>query len=710
MAAHCETLSLGKSLFCPFELPPLYPALRVGGRLQHFSHFWETLPGCTPFILSMVRGYSPPFVSPPTLSLPEANFSTPSKGASNVFVDDEVQALLAKGAIEEVPLVPLPPSYISNVFLVPKKDGGMRPILNLKKLNAAHLDTPHFKQDTLEDVRHALRPGDWAASIDLKDAYFHVPIARHSRKFLRFGWKGILYQFCVLPFGLSPAPRVFTSLTRLLKAILGAKGIRTIFYLDDILILGSTYYICLQNTREALQLLIKAGFIIHWVKSRLEPATSFTFLGLRWDTVAASLSLPQEKILQLQSQASFLIKEQIPTCRQVMVLSGLIAAFFRAVPLLRLRGRLIQVSKNFVYFSEADLQKKVSLLPQAFQDLEWICRLTPPQCSAPLWPLTPEDCELEIHTDASDDGFGIWFQGQLHQGTWDSQMSMEHINVKELIALSVALDTSLQSQRDKSILWRIDNTTALAYVKKEGGTCSFPLLQAAEEILTKAHKRGLRFLPVYIPSEENILADAASRFLDIPDWHLRPEVFQAIVKRWGLPVIDLFATSASRQLPRFFSWNVDDRPEAIDALCQRWDFSLAYLFPPIPLIKKVIKKLETSRGTFILISPLWTARTWLASLLALDVEEVRRLPFSSSLVKDLKTGLPPPILRNLHLVAWKISGGVKGSTRAKTTISLQEPAVSSRMGGDPPQTSAMTPAGGSSSSFFLPPFLSIEQV
>jgi hypothetical protein len=80
----------------------------------------------------------------------------------------------------------------------------MRPVINLKHLNAANLDTPHFRLETPQDVRHAIRAGDWAASIDLRDANFHIPIHMEDRKFLRFGWRGRLFQFCVLPFGLSP--------------------------------------------------------------------------------------------------------------------------------------------------------------------------------------------------------------------------------------------------------------------------------------------------------------------------------------------------------------------------------------------------------------------------------------------------------------------------------------------------------------------------
>ena len=83
--------------------------------------------------------------------------------------------MLQKEAIEEVP-----PSLglMSRVFCVPKKDGGWRPIINLKFLNKAYLSPPRFRMDTTKDVSLLLRPGDWAASINLKDAYFHISVNR----------------------------------------------------------------------------------------------------------------------------------------------------------------------------------------------------------------------------------------------------------------------------------------------------------------------------------------------------------------------------------------------------------------------------------------------------------------------------------------------------------------------------------------------------
>jgi hypothetical protein len=158
----------------------------------------------SPQLLQAVEGYYPPFTSPPPLSFLRERFSTPSQGSNNPLIDAEVAALLEKGAIEEVALHPPPLGYISNIFLVQKKNGKMRPVINLKKLNAAHLDTPHFRMEAPQDVRQAICPGDCAASIDLKDAYFHVPIASDARNYLCFGWRGRLFQFCILPFGLSP--------------------------------------------------------------------------------------------------------------------------------------------------------------------------------------------------------------------------------------------------------------------------------------------------------------------------------------------------------------------------------------------------------------------------------------------------------------------------------------------------------------------------
>jgi hypothetical protein len=139
-----------------------------------------------------------------------------------------------------------------------------------------------------------------------------------------------------------------------------------------------------------------------------------------WDSVKRSLALPEDKLVRLCSQATFLLQQSTPTCRQVMVLTGLVAAFHRAVPLLRLKGRYLQLSLNSVYSSAADLLERVVLLPEARRDLRWIADLQTEDCHGPLWPLMAEDCAIEVQTDASDLGWGVWFLGRLYSGAWDA--------------------------------------------------------------------------------------------------------------------------------------------------------------------------------------------------------------------------------------------------------------------------------------------------
>jgi hypothetical protein len=118
----------------------------------------------------------------------------------------------------------------------------------------------------------------------------------------------------------------------------------------------------------------------------------------------------------------------------------------------------------------------------------------------------------------------------------------------------------------------------------------------------------------------------------------------------------------------------------------------------------VVRKLEASRGTFLLVTPLWGSQTWFASLQALVVEDVHRLLTSADLVFDVATGEPPPILDRLPLVVWSISGGVGYSTSSQSNLSILSWQV-----GENPQRSAMSECGSPSrTSFALPPFRSIR--
>jgi len=62
---------------------------------------------------------------------------------------------------------------------------GQRPVITLKRLNS-HVKSEHFKMESLHTVKSLLQKGDWMTKIDLKDAFFMVPIAKHFHHLLLF--------------------------------------------------------------------------------------------------------------------------------------------------------------------------------------------------------------------------------------------------------------------------------------------------------------------------------------------------------------------------------------------------------------------------------------------------------------------------------------------------------------------------------------------
>ena len=130
--------------------------------------------------------------------------SPPFNQAEIQLIDTEVEELLLKRAVTRV--APCKEEFISNIFLVPQKTGDMRPVINLKPLNQ-YIQNIHFKMENIQLDLNLISPGDFMVSIDLKDAYFKIPIFSLHRKYLRFIWKSQRYEFTYLPFGYSLAPR-----------------------------------------------------------------------------------------------------------------------------------------------------------------------------------------------------------------------------------------------------------------------------------------------------------------------------------------------------------------------------------------------------------------------------------------------------------------------------------------------------------------------
>ena len=96
-------------------------------------------------------------------------------------VEVEIVKMLEKGAICQTSH--LKEEFLSNVFLVGKKGGVNRPVINLRHLNQ-FIPYQHFKMESLFCLREMLQKDHFMCKLDMKDAYFSVPLHQSSRKYV----------------------------------------------------------------------------------------------------------------------------------------------------------------------------------------------------------------------------------------------------------------------------------------------------------------------------------------------------------------------------------------------------------------------------------------------------------------------------------------------------------------------------------------------
>ena len=173
--------------------------------------------------------------------------------------------------------------FYSRLFLVPKKNGKLRPVIDLSILNQYIRKQP-FKMETFKSVRQWILVSDLAVSIDLMDAYLHVLIHPQSRKYLLFIYGHQVYQFTALPLGMSLSPWIFTKLMDVIAAHLRQHAISLFPYLDDCLIRDLIRNRLISHTIYCLQTVQSLGFIPNLKKSDLIPGQKFVFIGMKFLT------------------------------------------------------------------------------------------------------------------------------------------------------------------------------------------------------------------------------------------------------------------------------------------------------------------------------------------------------------------------------------------------------------------------------------------
>ncbi|XP_063797513.1 telomeric repeat-binding factor 2-interacting protein 1 isoform X1 [Pseudophryne corroboree] len=236
-----------------------------------------------------------------------------------------IQSLLDSAVLIPVPVHQQGQGYYSSLFVVPKPDGSVRPILNLKGLNQ-YVTYYRFKMESLWSVIAGLEPQEFMIALDLKDAYLHIPIWPPHQSFLRFAIRQNHYQFQALPFGLSSAPRVFTKVMSVMIAHLRSLGVIIVPYLDDLLIKAPSQQMLLQHALLTYNVLVRYGWILNFKKSHLIPSQRLQFLGMILDTVDQRIYLPEQKVQRIRHLVQLVLKPRTVSVHLCIRLLGTIAS------------------------------------------------------------------------------------------------------------------------------------------------------------------------------------------------------------------------------------------------------------------------------------------------------------------------------------------------------------------------------------------------
>ena len=618
----------------------------VGGNIKNFRNSWELYTNDIN-VLNFVSGVKINFIN-----LPQQSFVPKEISCSFVegeCIDKEIKIFKMKGIIKKV--VHCKGEYISHIFTRSKPNGKLRIILNLNKLNES-VEYEHFKMESFTTALSLIEQNCFMGSIDLKDAYYSVSVAEEYRKYLRFTWRSVLYEFTCLPMGLACSPRIFTKLLKPIFCYLRSIGLMSVYYLDDSLLFGDSLHSCTDNLSKTASTLESLGFTINIEKSVFKPSRVIKFLGFIIDSEKMIVTLPVEKREKLIKLGTELLE-----CEQVLILSlasfiGNLVSCFEAVQMGPLYYRYLEINKTLALRkSKGDFNSFTTLCSESKNEINWWIRNINNSSKTIVTP----NVDIMFSSDASNTGWGAVWNDVSTGGRWaDTELGL-HINVLELKAMLFGLNSFFRSETGKHIRIRTDSMTALSYVNNLGGTRSVKCHKVAKEIWEWALQRSVWLSVDFLPGVCNTAADSASRkFIDDTEWAIPQKYFEKICEIFGYVEIDLFASRLNNKISVYVSWKPDPTALFIDAFSRNWGKLKWYAFPPFSIVDECLKKISLDEASGIILVPLWPTQHWFPKLVNMLISEPIILPLNILYLPFREE--VHQLNKNLRMMACHVSG------------------------------------------------------
>ena len=416
---------------------------------------------------------------------------------------------MSKGVIKAIPFSK--ENFYSRLFLVPKKEGTYRPVIDLSRLNR-FVENFHFQMENVSCLKTFVRPKGCISLCPRTQFLTKVPVFPVEKQ---LSWlpRAVIWAKCL--------SQGIYKLIKLIAAYLRKRGIRIIVDLDDFLILGSSIKESKANTQLTLDLLQWLGVTINWEKSMEVPTQSLTFLGLSIDSQTMSLSLPERKILNKQSKCQSLIRNPTSSARQVARLIGTLEAVCSAI--WQAPSTLQRITHT--------AHKIPTGLSRQLRDTH----VPTQQCSQRTSEVAPEHSNRKQRYHQSSCPRAIHnlrcLQNLTANGCWFSLEARDHINVFELNAAFLATKTFLKDRSNITVRLRMDNSTAVAHVNNKGGTFSPQLVDLTLELWEWCLQKSILITAQHLPGKLNNVAVRESRVLRLQRMANRPPSDSALPKK-----------------------------------------------------------------------------------------------------------------------------------------------------------------------------------
>ena len=321
-----------------------------------------------------------------------------------------------------------------------------------------------------------------------------------------------------------------------------------------------------------------------------------------------TINLTEERKQSIYTHCQNILSNYQATIRDLAQTIEVIVPSFRAAPYDQMYYRELEKCKvQSLARSGGNFDRKAYISEEAADELQWWIR----NIFDAFAPIKFPPFDLTIFSDASLEGWGGTDQVTEIGGRWNCMENKCHINSLELQAAFFCLKAFCKNKTRLHVLLKLDNTTAVAYINKKGGTISASCNKLAKDIWNWAKGQDIWITASHVPGVKNTTADLRSRlFYDNKEWSLNERVAKSLFDQFGKPEIDLFASRLNTKCSKYASCKPDPDAYRINAFSLCWLNLNSYIFPPFSIVGRVLAKLAQDRATALVIVPCWQTQPW----------------------------------------------------------------------------------------------------